>query len=458
VCTDFGVDPFEILTGAECRARPDLLDPAGKRVFFQHAGLVAVSEVIVHPGFRVGQRSDLAVLRLERPVSGIRPAPINQAGSPPVGSPAVIVGFGQTGGGPEDFRGLKRFGRTTLAACVTRPDGEHLCYDYVVAPPAPPPFDAGASGGDSGGPLFVDLGSGPLLAAVTNGATPIPPTCRVCVGSFNGFSSDVFVNRAFIEEAAGADLHATACGDLPFAGEDGSSILFGTGELSAGDPEARFSLEVPPGTDALRVSLNSELPFPTREANFSNRFTLHLRHGEPPTPAASDCASEEAGGLQFCEVSAPEAGTWHVLARRIDGVGAFQVTATRFGEDGGGGPPAPPDGPWLSSPALPGFEAKVRINGATPGALEADCIAETLCVSGALAGRPEVFVKVIGPRPNGFLWAQISRFTPSKVEVWLRQTAAGEVSFYELPAVGPGSDDVSGRQDREAFSPGLEPQ
>lgn len=458
-CLDFGVDPPELLTGAACQDRPDLLEPAGKRVFFQHAGFVGVSEVVVHPEFLVGQRSDLAILRLDRPVSGVRPARINQAARPAVGTPAVIMGFGQTGGGPEDYRGLKRFGRTTLAPCVERPENEFLCYDYALPAPADPPgYGSGASGGDSGGPLFVDLGAGPVLAAVTSGARPIPPAYRGCAGTFNGLSSDVFFNRDWIEPAAGADLHATDCGALPFAGEDGSSILFGEGELSEAEPEARFSLEVPSGTEALRVSLNSELPFPTREASFSNHFTLHLRHGEPPTPGASDCASEEAGGLQFCEVAGPEPGTWHVLARRIGGHGAFQVTATLLGEAGPGGAPDPPPGPWLSSPALPGFEAKVRIGGSTEGALEEDCIAETLCVSGALAGRPEIFVKVIGPRPNGFLWAQISRFTPSRVEVWLRQSAAGEVVFYELPAVGPGTDDVSGRQDREAFSPGLEPQ
>jgi hypothetical protein len=115
--------------------------------------------------------------------------------------------------------------------------------------------------------------------------------------------------------------------------------------------------------------------------------------------------------------------------------------------------PPPPPGPWLSSPSLPGFEAKVRIADSTTGNRESDCIVETLCVSGALAGRPEAFLKVIGPRPNGFLWAQISRFTPSRVEVWLRQVSTGEVRYYTLGPVSPTSDDVSGLQDRTAFLP-----
>lgn len=119
--------------------------------------------------------------------------------------------------------------------------------------------------------------------------------------------------------------------------------------------------------------------------------------------------------------------------------------------------PEPPVGAWLTSAALPGFEAKVQITprGGEPvtGDLEPGCIAETLCVSGALGGRPEVFIKVIGPRPNGKLWTQISRFTPSQVEVWLHQPATGTVRYYRLDPVGPGSGDVSGLQDREAFDP-----
>ncbi len=115
----------------------------------------------------------------------------------------------------------------------------------------------------------------------------------------------------------------------------------------------------------------------------------------------------------------------------------------------------PPAGAWLRSPSLPGFEAKVRITAgsAIAGNRETDCIPETLCVSGALAGRPEIFVKVIGPRPNGFLWAQISRFTPSKVEVWLHQLSRDEINYYILDALGSTEDNVSGLQDRTAFLP-----
>ncbi len=135
----------------------------------------------------------------------------------------------------------------------------------------------------------------------------------------------------------------------------------------------------------------------------------------------------------------------------IDGnfANSFKLAGTVFGAI-----PQPP-GTWLTTPEQPGFQFQVRITSTSSviGAAEPGCIVETFCASGALAGRPEVFVKVIGPRPNGYLWVQISRFTPSEVEVWVRQLSSGDIQYYDLPAVSAASDDVSGRQDRMAFSP-----
>ncbi|HUP25192.1 MAG TPA: PPC domain-containing protein, partial [Thermoanaerobaculia bacterium] len=258
--------------------------------------------------------------------------------------------------------------------------------------------------------------------------------------------ADVFVDRAWIQSVAGADLHRTDCGSLPFAGEPGGDYLFGSGSLSQGNPDVGFNFEVQPGIGLLIVSLNGSLG----EVNAD----LFLRRGSPPTLASFDCSSTSPLALEVCGLPNPQPETWHILAHRSgSGAGPFQVTATLFGAGAGNGDPPPPPGPWLFSAALPGFEAKVLINNSTLGNRETDCISETLCVSGALAGRPEIFVKVIGPRPNGFLWSQLTRFTPSKVEVWLRKISTGQVNYYELAAVGPAEDNVSGLQDREAFSP-----
>ena len=117
---------------------------------------------------------------------------------------------------------------------------------------------------------------------------------------------------------------------------------------------------------------------------------------------------------------------------------------------------SPPDGPWLTTPALPKFRFKVRITSGSQqiaGSLEPDCVPETLCVSGAVRGRSEVFVRIIGPRPNGFLWPSITKFTVSQVEIWIEQTATNRLRYYRLPAQGPADMSLPGLVDREGFQP-----
>ena len=128
-----------------------------------------------------------------------------------------------------------------------------------------------------------------------------------------------------------------------------------------------------------------------------------------------------------------------------------QVTATTPAGGGGGG-----DAGYLTTSAIPNFRFRVRIfNSATPtaGAKETDCIPETLCVSGALPGRSEVFLRVIGPRPNGYLWPTIVRFTSSRVEVDVQQISTGITKTYVLPAIPSDSDVLPGLQDRTGFLP-----
>ncbi len=121
-----------------------------------------------------------------------------------------------------------------------------------------------------------------------------------------------------------------------------------------------------------------------------------------------------------------------------------------------GDPPLPPGNP-LTSPELPGYEVAVRIlpdSGApVAGRAEAVCIPETLCVSGAVPGRSELFVRIVGPRPNGFLWPTLVKFTTSTVEVWIRQTATDVVRYYRLEGASPGTDELPGLFDRTGFLP-----
>jgi glucose/arabinose dehydrogenase len=123
-------------------------------------------------------------------------------------------------------------------------------------------------------------------------------------------------------------------------------------------------------------------------------------------------------------------------------------------------PPPPPPPPtvdgWMRTPEIPGFRFKVRILAGgeeQPVRREADCLPETLCVSGAIPGRSELFVRVVGPKPNGRLWPTLVRFSTSAIEVDVDQLATGITRQYVLPAAAPGASTLDGLFDRDGFEP-----
>jgi hypothetical protein len=114
--------------------------------------------------------------------------------------------------------------------------------------------------------------------------------------------------------------------------------------------------------------------------------------------------------------------------------------------------PPLPAGPFLTTPEIPGFRFKVRI-GDNAGARQDDCLAETLCVSGAIPTRTEILVRVVGPKPNGYLWPTIVKLNTTQTEVWVQKIDTGEVKYYLLPGAGPTSSDLPGLFDRTGFLP-----
>ena len=116
--------------------------------------------------------------------------------------------------------------------------------------------------------------------------------------------------------------------------------------------------------------------------------------------------------------------------------------------------PAPPASPWLTTSQLPGFQFKVVVTGTSPiTGVQESCIAETLCVSASVPGRSEVEVRIVGPKPNGYLWPNIVKFNTSQVEVWIDQLSTGSIKYYILPGAWPGLDDLPGLYDRTGFLP-----
>jgi ELWxxDGT repeat protein len=140
-----------------------------------------------------------------------------------------------------------------------------------------------------------------------------------------------------------------------------------------------------------------------------------------------------------------------------DGVRGRELWSLPHESDGGGEEfPPVPDTPPILSEAFPGFRFWVRITAGgaeQPVRREAACIPETLCVSGAVPGRSELFLRIVGPKPNGRLWPTLVRFSTSTIEVWIEQEATGSLRYYRLEGATPGSSDLTGLFDREGFVP-----
>ncbi len=119
-------------------------------------------------------------------------------------------------------------------------------------------------------------------------------------------------------------------------------------------------------------------------------------------------------------------------------------------------PPPPPENEYFTDPTYPGWKFRVVISGgAQPilGTHEASCLPETVCVSGALPGRSELFIRIVGPKPNGKLWPTLVKFSTSQIDVWVRQLSSGVEKHYTLRAAAFGVDELPGLFDRMGFDP-----
>ncbi|HVM96809.1 MAG TPA: trypsin-like serine protease [Candidatus Acidoferrales bacterium] len=313
VCPDNSSD------AASCE-RFGITDPATLRVFLQDGGMFSVSSVELNPEYNFAVSGDVAIVTLSAPVTGVAPSPINQSQRLTTGAGGTIVGFGTTSAARRaaDDAGLKRQGTVTLAQCPSDlPSDTQICWNFSGTA-------ANTCEGDSGGPLFADFGSGSELAGVTSGGNS-----QDCLAPDVGFDSDVFVNRAWIAATAGSDLGSSSC-TLPAVGSASTTSFATTGQLSGSTPQSTAQFDVPAGTTVLRIALNAQLGSASGSFNGTNDFDLYVRAGSAPTLSTYDCADLNPSPFGFCEITSPQAGTWHVLVDRAEGDGTFQVTATTY--------------------------------------------------------------------------------------------------------------------------------
>jgi cysteine-rich repeat protein len=258
------------------------------------------------------------VLRLAAPVSGLTPSAIDTVGGHATGTTGVIAGFGRSGGSAVDY-GLKRYGAVSIASCLFGVSNTtSICWSFD-SPLGPPGTDANTCNADSGGPLFIDAGAGPVVAGITSGGSSAN-----CTPFDNSFDARVAFYAPFIEGAAGGDLDNRECGGIPQVGDPDVEVFAYSGSLDGAGEQRLHSFTVDSGSMLLRVTHNST------DDGVSN-FRMYVRHGSPPTIFDYDCAATGASQYGSCAFHDPTAGTWYAMMTRAGGAGEYQLTATSFG-------------------------------------------------------------------------------------------------------------------------------
>jgi hypothetical protein len=308
-----------VLTAAHCVDDDPL--PGHYLVYLQHAGLFTVSSIAIHPGsaFPV---ADIAVLKLGEPVSGIDPAPLNLVDPAPfIPITGTIVGFGQTQGGANDY-GIKRIGGIETTSCTAglpngAGDDELVCWDFL-SPIGTPGVDSNTCNGDSGGPLFLNLGGGETVAGVTSGGTSF-----ICLPTDHSYDASVYTYSSYILGELGGDPTGP-CGGLPPVGDPAVDVAGYDGSLDGSHLSDSYSVPVPAGKNTVRFALNGE-------DNGGFGIDMYVKAGPGASPASFDCKADGGSVFGACVFDLPAAASYSVFLLRTSGAGDYQLTVTTFG-------------------------------------------------------------------------------------------------------------------------------
>ncbi len=336
-CVCFGADK-----GSDCQNFVDdaeIPELADLRVYFPHAGIFHVRKISIAPNFKEGVRADIAVLRLSEKVTGIHPAKLNTQTTPPPGTKGIISGFG----GDNDFfrfGAIKRTGNVEIAECpniILEPASTCWNYDAEVGFPGD---DSTTCPGDEGGPLFVDLGKGKVLAGLHVDNRPD------CQPDSVGIDVNVYKNRAWLQAAGGADINNEICdsvpfGGLPHVGDDNVIVQHVEHKLPRTRRKARFDFVVPSRTRLMRIAVNGD-------NQAKGDYDVYVAFNRKARKGDNDCQVRGVGQFAVCEFEPPSDGEINVLVQHVrlkQGLGnsRFEVTVSAFREPPVGPLPEPPE-------------------------------------------------------------------------------------------------------------------
>jgi hypothetical protein len=350
--TLIGCETF--LTAAHCVENDS--DASHYWVYFQHAGIHSIRSLASHPSYvSLGfPEFDVAVMKLGSAVTGIQPTPINTIASPSFGTSGTIVGFGQSSGGAGDF-GIKRFGHVETSDCTgvvsSLGNSELVCWRFQN-PVGPPGDDSNTCNGDSGGPLFVDFGSGEVVAGVTSGGGS-----GNCLPIDDSYDANIFTYSGFVLNNLGSDS-TTTCGGIPPVGNSLVDVIGNQGTLSSSNASDTFTISVPSKKNEVRFAMHGETSA-RLDVNFS------VKEGLGASSSSFDCKADGSRNFGDCTFVLPNGGDWSMFVERASGSGEYQFTTTVFGGD----PPV-----CGNETKEPGEDCDGTDDGACPGLCEVDCM------------------------------------------------------------------------------------
>jgi len=318
-CTGTLIGCHTFLTAAHCAG--DLV-ANHYWVYLQHGGIYAVSAVTPNPAYDGSSGNDVAIVTLASDVTGIAPTPINTThdlAALGTGYAGIVAGFGQTSSTGHDY-GIKRYGAVTTADCNTVATGGEgndrlVCWDFTN-PLGAPGTDSNTCNGDSGGPLFIDFGTGSEVVGVTSAGASV-----TCLPTDHSWDANVYFNSAFIQSHLAGDS-TSACGSVLPVTDPSATVLADSGTLSIANTEDTYTVTIT-GVPALaRFTANAK-------DNGSFHTAFYVKQGAGPASAASyDCKSDGGAVYAGCEFANPVAGPWSVTVSRLAGTGNYQLTTT----------------------------------------------------------------------------------------------------------------------------------